>query len=56
MAELDQRYGLKRVIVLAYHSQANGMIECGNKSIVNALSKISDGRSTNWIQNSPVVL
>ena len=32
------------------------MIEKGHKSIVDTLSKMSDGGSTNWVQNLPAVL
>ena len=39
------------MVVLAYYLQANGMIERGHKPIVNTLSKISDGGSTNWVRN-----
>lgn len=56
VAELVQRYKVKRVMVSAYHPQANGMIERGHKPIVDALSKMSDGGSTNWVQNLPAVL
>ena len=47
VAELAERYGVKRVVVSAYHPQANGMIERGHKPIVDALSKMSAGGSTN---------
>ena len=40
VAELTRRYGIKRVVVSAYHPQANGMIERGHKPIVDALSKM----------------
>lgn len=56
VAELTRRYGIKRVVVSAYHPQANGMIERGHKPIVDALSKMSDGGSTNWVRNLPAVL
>lgn len=56
MAELTRRYGIKRVVVSAYHPQANGMIEREHKPIVNALSKMSDRGSTNWVRNLPAVL
>ena len=56
VAELTQRYGIKRVVVLAYHPQANCMIERGHKPIVDALPKMSDGRATNWVRNLPEVL
>ena len=56
VAELTKRYGVKKVVVSAYHQQANGMIERGHKPIVDALSKMSDGGSTNWVRNLPSVL
>ncbi len=40
--ELAERYGIKRVVVSAYHPQANGMIERGHKPIVDVLSKTSE--------------
>ncbi len=56
VAELAQRYWVKRVVVSAYHSQANGMIEHRHKPIVDALSKILDRGSANWVRNLPIVL
>ena len=56
VAKWAQRYEVKRVVVSAYHPQANKMIECGHKPIVDALLKISDGSSTNWVQNLPAIL
>ena len=56
IAELTQRYGVKRGVVSVYHPQANGMIERSHKPIVNALLKMSDRGSTSWIQNLPAVL
>ncbi len=44
------------MVVSAYHPQAIGIIERGHKPIVDALSKMSDGGSTNWVQNLPAVL
>ena len=32
------------------------MIKRGHKPIVDALSKMSDGGSTNWVRNLPAVL
>ena len=54
--ELAERYGIKRVVVSAYHPQANGMIERGHKPIVDALSKMSEGGRENWVRNLPAVL
>ncbi len=56
VAELVERYGIKRVVVSVYHPQANRMIERGHKPIVDAFSNISAGGSTNWVRNLPVVL
>ena len=56
VAKLTQRYKVKRVVVSAYHPQANGIIEYSHKPIVDALLKMSDRRSTNWVQNLPAVL
>ncbi len=56
VAGLARRYKVKRVVVSAYHPQANGMIEPGHKPIVDALSKMSDGEFTNWVRNLPAVL
>lgn len=54
--ELTKRLKIKRVVVLAYYLQANKMMEYSHKSIIEALSKILDRGSTNWIQNLPIVL
>ncbi len=56
VAELARKYRRKRVIMSAYHLRANGMIKCEHKSIIDALSKMSDDGSTNWVQNLLVVL
>ena len=55
-AELARRYKVKKVLVSAYQSQANKMMDCGHKPIVEALSKMSDGGSTNWVRNLPAIL
>ena len=54
--ELAGRYGIKWVVVSAYHPQANGMIKRSHKQIVNSLSKMSEGGRKNWVQNLPAVL
>ena len=54
--EFARRYGIKRIVVSAYHPQANGMIERGHKPIVDALSKMTAGGQGNWISNLPAVL
>lgn len=37
---LAARYSIKRVVTLAYHPQANGMIERGHRPIIDMLSKM----------------
>ncbi len=56
VAELGRRYKVKRIVISAYHPKANGMMERGHKPIVDALSKMSDRGSTNWVRNLPAVL
>ena len=56
VTEFARRYGIKRVMVSAYHPQANGMVERGHKPIVDALSKMSSGGLGNWVDNLPAVL
>jgi hypothetical protein len=34
-------YGIIRVIISAYNAKANGMIEKGHKSVINALAKMT---------------
>lgn len=40
----------------AYHPRANDMIERGHKPIIDALSKMSDRGSINWVRNLPAIL
>lgn len=56
MTELAQRYRVKRMIVLAYHPQANAMIKYRYKLLVDAFSNTSDRESTNWVQDLPTAL
>lgn len=56
IANLAWRYGVKRVVVSAYYPQANGIIEHRHKPIVDAFSKVSNGKTTNWVKNLPAVL
>ena len=51
-----QRYGINRVQVSAYHPQANGMVERGHRSIVEALVRMTNGGITKWTRNLPSVL
>ena len=56
VVEWAERYGIKRVLISAYHLQTNRIIKRGHKPIVNAPLKMSAGRSINGVQNLPVVL
>jgi hypothetical protein len=56
VSELAKRYGIHRLVVSAYHPQANGMVERGHKPIVDALSKMTNGGLTSWIRHLPAVL
>lgn len=56
--ESAEKYGTnKRMVVLAnFLIQANKMIEHMHKLVIDAFSKMSDEESTNWVQNSPIVM
>ena len=56
VAKLARRYKVRRVLVSAYYSQAKKMIQRGHKPIVDALLKMSDRGSTNWVWKSTAVL
>ena len=56
VAKLAEKYGDKRVVVSAYHPQANGMVERGHKPLTDALCKMSAGSSEGWVQHLPAVL
>ena len=47
VAELAERYGIKKVIVSAYYPQANGIIERGHAPIVDTFLKMSVEGSIN---------
>lgn len=51
VVELIQRYKTKRLMISAYHPQANNMIEKRYELIINALFKMSARGSTNWVRN-----
>ena len=53
---LLDKYGIKRMLTSAYHSQANGMVERGHRPIVDALAKIGEGRGEDWVAYLPAVL
>jgi hypothetical protein len=55
--KLLEKYGMKRVLVSAYHPQANGMVERGHRPIVDSLSKLTNGHTKgSWVDLLPVVL
>jgi hypothetical protein len=51
-----RRYNIKRIQISTYYSQINDMIEKGYRSLINALSKMTNGKLKNWIDNLPAVL
>jgi hypothetical protein len=53
---LLEDYMIKRIVVSAYHPQANGLVKCGYQAIVNSLSKYCSNQSTNWVQYLPLAL
>jgi hypothetical protein len=56
VVDLVKRYGIHRLVVSAYHPQANGMVERGHKHIMDALGKITNRGFTGWIKHLPAVL
>jgi hypothetical protein len=51
-----KQYSINRVQVSAYHPQANGMVERGHQSIVEALARMTNGGIKKWTRNLPSVL
>jgi hypothetical protein len=50
LQELSKTYGIKQVLISAYNSKANGMIEKGHYQIENALAKTcADSGIDNWV-------
>lgn len=47
VAELAEKYDIKKVVISIYYRQANEIIECCHKQIINAFLKISTRGSTN---------
>jgi len=45
---LFKDYKVKRLIISAYHPQANGLIERGHFAIVNSLSKYCSSNIDSW--------
>ena len=42
--------------MLAYHPQANGIVEREHNPIIKALAYIIDSSKGNWVTNLPIVL
>lgn len=55
-AALAERYGIRRVVISAYHQPANGVVEGGHTPVVNALSTITKGHASSWVKHLPAVL
>lgn len=49
IAELAQRYKVKKVVMSAYHPQANEIIKYKYKPIIDVSSKMLDERFINWV-------
>lgn len=45
---LLERFGVQQTVTAAYHPQSAGMIERGHKPVLDALSKLSKGKSKEW--------
>jgi len=41
--ELAEKYGIRRVVVSAYHPEGNDLVERGHAPIVDSLSKVRGG-------------
>lgn len=53
---LAEKYRIKKVTVSGYHPQANGMVERGHTPVVDALTKMTEGGLSNWVQCLHTVL
>ena len=53
---LSARYNIKRLVVSAYHPQANGIVERGHRLIVDGLAKLIEGGLVSWLSNLHTVL
>jgi hypothetical protein len=53
---LLEDYKVKRIVVLAYHSQSNGLVERGYQAIVDSLSKYCSNQPSAWAQYHPLAL
>ena len=53
---LLKRMGANRIRISPYNSRANGTVERGHFTVLEALSKMTDGGMKRWIQHLPSVL
>ena len=51
-----EKYGIKRVVISAYNSKANGMIERGHRPIKAALAKLTNRGKGSWLESLHAVL
>ena len=54
--DLLEHYKIKRMVVSAYHPQANGLVERGHDSIVNSLAKYCSKKPEEWVKYLPLAL
>jgi len=55
--DLLEHYRIQRMVVSAYHPQANGLVERGHDAIVNSLAKYcKGGKRTDWVKYLSLVL
>ena len=54
--QLTSRYKIKRLVVSAYHPQANRMVERGHRPLVDSLNKITEQGYGDWVSNLHAVL
>src|SRR5271154_5254608 len=53
---LLEDYKVKRIVISAYHPQANGLVERGHSAIVNSLSKYCSSNIDSWPTCLPLAL
>src|SRR4030095_9040159 len=53
---LLENYKVHRIVVSAYHPQANGLVERGHDAIVNSLSKYCSQNPGKWVEYLPLAL
>jgi len=45
---LGQKYSIRHILILAYNSKANGLVECSHHTIWDSLVKACNGNITQW--------